>query len=226
MENNSPNLQSPRVNTLMTQLIYPYALEPMVKSLHRRSCNILHVRLGLEGSRGILPPFQGLKDRITILCSPSINVSRSKHVWQHEYEWSDFTIKLTVCTCGDQVQISRLLHFQRCMIWHNRCSNQNRFCSSRCWGVIQMHISVIKHWSKNQKCNIRIFDSIDLLIWVCKLVPYRTTVHQATPISRSWICVRTMSHITLTQSRMQHDRHISTKQIETELGLDSIWTNI
>ena len=35
-------------------------------------------------------------------------------------------------------------------------------------------------------------------------------------------CVRTMSHITLAQSRMYQ---IPTREIETELGLDSMWTN-
>jgi len=83
-------------------------------------------------------------------------------------------------------------------------------------------ISITKHWSKSQKCNLRISDVINLLIWVRKLVPNRKAVLQASPISRS-MCQNydsNMSHITLiAQSRMYQ---IPTREIETELGLDSM----
>ena len=101
--------------------------------------------LGSGGSHRILPPFQGFKDRIAILLSPSLNVSRPEHVRQRGYDRSNLT-KWTFYTRGDQVQIPRLLYFKR-WIWYNRCPIKDRFCSSRLWSIIQMHISISKHWS-------------------------------------------------------------------------------
>ena len=67
------------------------------------------------------------------------------------YERSNLIAKWTFCTRGDQVQIPRLLYFKR-WIWHNRCSISDQFCSSCCWGIIQMHLPITKHWSESQKC--------------------------------------------------------------------------
>jgi len=99
--------------------------------------------LGSGGSRRILPPFQGFKDRIAILLSPSLNIPRPEHVRQHGYDRSNLA-KWTFCTRGDQIQIPRLLYFKR-WIRYNRCPITDRFCSSCLWSIIQMHIPISKH---------------------------------------------------------------------------------
>ena len=75
---NTPNLQSPTVNMPMTKL-YRSAIEQMLKST-RRYTHGTFSSLRSGGSCMILPPFQGFKVRIAILCSPSLNVPRPKHV--------------------------------------------------------------------------------------------------------------------------------------------------
>ena len=141
MGSNTPNLQSPTVNMPMTKL-YCSVIEQMLKST-RRYTHGTFSSLRSGGSCMILPPFQGFKDRIAILCSPSLNVPRPEHVRQHGYDRSNLA-KWTFCTRGDQVQIPRLLYFKR-WIRYNRCPITDRFCSSCLWSIIQMHISISKH---------------------------------------------------------------------------------
>ena len=138
---NTPNLQFPTVSMPMTQL-YLLAIEQMLKDMHAVTHGSFST-LGPGGSRRILPPFQGFKDRIAILLSPSLNVPRPEHVRQHGYDRSNLA-KWTFCTRGDQVQIPRLLYFKR-WIRYNRCPITDRFCSSCLWSIIQMHIPISKH---------------------------------------------------------------------------------
>ena len=81
-----------------------------------------------------------------------------------------------------------------------------------------MNYNIRKFLYYKSLLNLCFFDFINLLIWVRELVPHRKVVLQASPISRS-MCKNYMSHITLAQSRMYQ---IPTREIETELGLDSM----
>ena len=86
-----------------------------------------------------------------------------------------------------------------------------------------MHVLVTKHWSKSQKRNLWISDSIYIRTCLYGCESWCLTEQLYTKLRQFYAqCVRTMSYITLNQSRMHH---ISTKQIETELGLASMWTN-
>ena len=159
MGSNTPNLPSPTVNMPRIQL-YLSALEQMLKSTRRYSWIIYDVGVGRFTPTTLS---RALRLNYFFLCSPSSNVLRSKHVWQHGCERSDLT-KWTFCTCGDQVQVPRLLLYFKRWIRYYTCSISDRFCSSCFWGIIQMHVSVTKHWSKIQKCNMWISDSFHISI--------------------------------------------------------------
>ena len=139
---NTQNLPSPTANMPMIRR-YLSATELMQKIHTVTHRTRTFSTLGSGGSRRILPPFQGFKDRIAILLSPPLNVPRLEHVRQHGFDRSNLA-KWTFCTRGDQVQIPRLLYFKR-WIRYNRCPIKDRFCSSCLWSIIQMHISISKH---------------------------------------------------------------------------------
>ena len=160
-------------------------------------------RWGLEvQARSYLHPFKGSKTELHF-CARPLSTYQDPSTCDNT-DMSDLILpngRFVICTCGDQAQVPRLLYF-KWWIWYNRCSISDQFCSLCFWGIIQMPLSVTKHWSKIQKCNLWISDSFCICLygwcesWCLTEKPYSKLRQFHARF------VRTMSHLTLTQSRM------------------------
>jgi len=114
--------------------------------------------------------------------------------------------------------IQRVAKKKKRWIRHNRCPISDRFCSSCLWSKC-----IFRSQSIDRKATSAIYESLILSICLYGCESWCLTEKLYSKLRQFHArCVRTMSHITLAQSRMYQ---IPTREIETELGLDSMWTN-